>query len=307
MANTPPPSGPRTHHGTTPPPAPRPDQAQGVPLAGITPQLAAQMGLAPGSGNPMSGQSTGSALDFNIPADVVLLPSEGLWYPHGKATLLQQHMTASEENILMDAARILARTQWNDLLTALIRDPDFLPPGKLLPADFTRCLLQARINGYGDEYEVQVLDPFTGKALLAPYNKIRLSAIRNRPLLHRPDADGLFTFMLPVLKKSIRFRLLTNDEYMIQLLDREKKDARGESAVITDRLYAQMVEVDGSKERNYLHRLAMAMPSLDSSKLRLFMDEVEPALDTTMDFVSSTTGNPTFQSKVSLNDSIFYF
>jgi hypothetical protein len=253
-------------------------------------------------GLPINQNQASTVLDFNIPSDIVVLPSEGLWYKHGKGTVLQQNMTSSEENILMDEVRIQQRTQWNDLLTALIRDNDFLPPGNLLPADFTRCLLQARIHGFGDEYDVNVIDPYTGKLLEAPYNKVSLSLVRNRPLTHRPEADGLFTFELPQLKKKVRFRLLTNDEYM-SLLRLNDADSRQK---VTNRLYAQITEVDGNANRHYIRQFSMCIPSYDSLRLRIFMDEVEPALDPTMDFVSSTTGNPTFQSKISLNDSLFY-
>lgn len=297
------PGGPRLHHGATPPPSSRSAAAGNGPLtagasvAASNPQLANMMGL------PGQPSQAAAPMDFNIPSDIVQLPSEGLWYAHGKGEVLLQNMTSSEENILMDEVRIQNRTQWNDLLGVLIRDPDFLPAGNMLPADFTRCLLQARINSYGDEYSVQVMDPFTGKALEAPYNLIHLSEIRNRPLTHRPDADGLFSFELPMRKQTVRFRLLTNDEYM-QLL---ATHAAQPGQKVTNRLFAQIREVDGDSNRNHINQLVRSMPAGDSARLRLFMDEVEPALDNTMNFVSSTTGNPTFQGKISLNDSIFYF
>lgn len=298
----PPLTGPRQHHGLTPPPgtkngatSPAPAGVNRPAALGVTnPALAMAMGL------PSSQQNQNQ--EFNIPSDIVILPSEGRWYPHGKGQLLQQNMTSSEENILMDEARLQLRTEWNDLLTALIRDPDFLPPGNMLPADFTRCLLNARINSYGSEYEVQVIDPFTGKPLASPNNVVDLSLVKNRPLAHHPDENGTFTYLLPMLKLRVRFRLLTNDEYMTLL----RQHAASSTTKVTDRLYAQLVDIEGDTNRNAIAQLARSMPAGDSARLRLFMDEVEPALDPTMDFVSPTTGNPTFQSKISLNDGIFY-
>lgn len=268
-----------------------------VGSASMSPEMAAKMGIRTG------GAPQHSPLEFNIPADMVLLPSQGLHYAHGKTSVLMQDMTSSEENILRDQVRIQNYAQWNDLLGVLIRDEEFLPPGNMLPADFSRCLLHARINGYGDEYEVQVMDPFTSKLLIAPYNKVNLSDVKNKPLTHRPDADGLFSFHLERSNLNVRFRLLSNDEYMVLLRMNENDSSQS----VTNRLYRQVVEVDGNKDRRHIEQLSRGLPALDSMKLRLYMDEVEPALDTTMKFVSSVTGNPTFQRAVSLNDSIFYF
>jgi hypothetical protein len=287
------PSGPTQHHGSTPPPQPRPTGAAPKPtpapasISATNPALAARMGIQGTSGN-------NPVIDFNIPADIVVLPSEGLWYPHGKGQLLQQNMTSSEENILMDETRIQQQTEWNDLLTAIIRDADFLPPGQMLPADFMRCLLQARINSFGSEYEVAVIDPYTDKLLPPPFNKVDLTQVKNRPLLHRPEADGTFVYELPMLKKKVRFRLLLN------------LHGQSPQTKVTDSLYARIVDVDGETNRMYIRQFSQTMPAGDSARLRLMMDEVEPALDPTMTFVSSTTGNPTFQRKISLNDSIFY-
>ncbi len=265
----------------------------------IDPRMAAHMGAGAGMRSV--------PLDFAVASDLVHLPSEGYWYPHGKGSALVQYMTATEENILMDPGRLAARTQWNDLLSATIQDQDFLPPGKLLPADFTRFLLALRITSYGSEYEVAVMDPFTGQALPAPYNKVDLSLVKNRPLTVLPDANGHFTFVLPRLGKTVRFRLLSNDEFMQLLAQREENASRGVPSAVTDRLYAQIVDVDGETNRDYIARFVAALPAGDSAKLRIYMDEVEPALDTTMTFVSPTTGNPTFQRAIRLDDGIFYF
>lgn len=300
------------HYGSTPPPGvpthipptpragePRPTPAAAPAMPAIDPRMAAHMGAGAGMRS--------IPLDFSVGTDLVHLPSEGHWYPHRKGSTLVQYMTAAEENILMDPGRLAARTQWDDLLTATVKDPDFLPPGQLIPADYTRLLLNLRISSYGSEYEVAVMDPFTSKALPAPYNKVDLSQVKNRPLVALPDENGHFTFTLPRLGKTVRFRLLTNEEFMLLLAQREQNAARGIPTAVTDRLYAQIVDVDGETNRDYIGRFVQALPAGDSAKLRIYMDEVEPALDTTMTFVSPTTGNPTFQRSIRLDDGLFYF
>ena len=60
--------------------------------------------------------------DFNLPHDVVTLPSQGKFYKNKKKSLKIGYLTAQDENILISAGR--TNSVINDLVRNKIYEPD---------------------------------------------------------------------------------------------------------------------------------------------------------------------------------------
>ena len=122
-----------------------------------------------------------------------------------------------------------------------------------------------------------------------------------------PDQNLLFDFNLPIRKKLVKFRLLANKEekQITSKAEEMKKFNGGIDITFTERLKAQIMEIDGNKDKLYISRFVDAMPPLDALKLRNYMSEVEPNLDLSYEFTNPNTGRR-FRSIVFLSIRLFY-
>jgi hypothetical protein len=241
--------------------------------------------------------------DFTVISDIVDLPSQGIFYPHKKGSVTVEYLTASDENILTTQGLIRTGTQFDVLLSRKIMDRDFTVDS-LLKGDKTAILLHLRKTGYGSDYQVKVTDPNTGETFDAV---VDLELLKPKPITVMPDEDGLFEYTLPVSKKVITFRILTDKEEttLLKSIESKTKINGGIQAGVTERLKAQIVAVDGNTERMYIHRLVDVLPVRDSLSLRVYMAEVEPDLDLTYEFTNPSTGD-TFQADVPFDIRLFY-
>jgi hypothetical protein len=198
---------------------------------------------------------------------------------------------------------IKAGTQFDVLLERKIKDKDFTVDS-LLRGDKTAILIFLRITGYGNDYPVKVTDPSTGDVF---EEIIDLELIKPKPLVHMPNENGLFTYTLPMTKKIVEFRLLTDKEETTLLRNIQAKTRvnGGIQAGVTERLKTQIVTIDGKNDPMFISRLVDVLPAKDSLSLRVFMSEVEPDLDLTYEFMNPNTGN-TFQADVPFDIRLFY-
>ena len=99
---------------------------------------------------------------FNLPHDVIVLPSGGKYYKTKKKSVKVGYLTASDENILINATK----NGGEGLITQLVRnklyEPD-LKPEDLLEGDLETILIFLRNSSFGPEYIFNVVDPETGK------------------------------------------------------------------------------------------------------------------------------------------------
>jgi hypothetical protein len=241
--------------------------------------------------------------EFTVISDVVELPSQGILYPHKKGSVTVEYLTASDENILTSQGLIRTGTQFDVLLQRKIKDKDF-GVDTLLKGDKTAILLHLRKTGYGSDYPVKVTDPSNGESF---DTVVDLELLQPKPITVLPDEDGLYQFTLPVTKKIVTFRILTDKEESILMKSIESKTKMngGIQASVTERLKAQIVAIDDNAERMYIHRLVDVLPVRDSLALRVYMAEVEPDLDLTYEFTNPNTGN-TFQADVPFDIRLFY-
>ncbi len=252
--------------------------------------------------NPQNYPQAQVAPEFTIASDIVPLPSKGIFYPNGLSEITIEHMTCVSENILTSSNLINSGRVLEELLKRQVKDR--IDIDSLLTGDINAILLQLRIGAYGHEYPVKVTDPETGVEF---DEVVDLTRLKFKELTVMPDENLLFSFNLPIRKKLVKFRLLSSkEEKQIALKSEEMKKHNGQiDSIFTERLKAQIMEIDGNKDKLYISRFVDAMPPLDALKLRNYIMGVEPNLDLSYEFTNPGTGRR-FRYFVFLGPRLFY-
>jgi hypothetical protein len=210
--------------------------------------------------------------NFTLPHDVVLLPSQGIFYKNKKKSLKIGYLTASDENIIMAGANDLTL----NLLRAKIYEPD-IKVEELIEGDVEAILIFLRNTGFGPEITLNLTDPVTKKPFQSNVLLDQLPVISGQ----KPNDDGTFVITLPKTQSSIKLKPLNYGEIMeISKLADSYPQGRVVPK-ITWRLQKEIVEVDGSTDKSVISKFVESMPIVDSKHIRKFMNENEPRLDMT--------------------------
>ena len=210
--------------------------------------------------------------NFTLPHDVVLLPSQGIFYKNKKKSLKIGYLTASDENIIMAGANDLTL----NLLRAKIYEPD-IKVEELIEGDVEAILIFLRNTGFGPEITLNLTDPVTKKPFQSNVLLDQLPIISGQ----KPNDDGTFVITLPKTQSSIKLKPLNYGEIMeISKLADSYPQGRVVPK-ITWRLQKEIVEVDGSTDKAVISKFVESMPIVDSKHIRKFMNENEPRLDMT--------------------------
>ena len=221
---------------------------------------------------------------FEIPTQVVPLPSGGVIYPvdspmHGKSEVAIKAMTAKEEDILTSRALIKKGTVITELLKSAIVEDGF-DPEIMLSGDRNALMITLRATGYGSDYRVEVDCPACGTRSKQNFN---LADLPIKELKLDPVAPGanLFETELPVSKQVVRFKFLTgaDEREMSILAERNKKQGAMVESMVTTRLQYQIVSVGKVTDRTKIGFFIRGMPARDSLHLRKFIDNNEPGID----------------------------
>ena len=214
--------------------------------------------------------------DFNLPHDVVKLPSKGIFYKPRKESLKVGYLTAADENLLLSQ-----NTPKEGLVTSLLRNKIYEPGfdvTQMIDVDVQAILLFLRNTSFGPEYNFRIIDPVTNKEF---ETVIKLDEIDYKSVSNLPDGDGYFTTTLPKTNKKVVCKLLNIKENN-ELDDLSKGYPQGMIAPnITKRLEKQVVEIDGEKDRAQISSFITQMPISDSKYLRKFLGDSEPKMDLT--------------------------
>ena len=94
-------------------------------------------------------------MDFNLPHDVVKLPTKGMFYKPKKESLKVGYLTAQDENVLMSS-----NTNSEGIISTLLRNKIYEPGfdiGQLLNVDIQAILLFLRNTSFGPEYNLSLI------------------------------------------------------------------------------------------------------------------------------------------------------
>jgi hypothetical protein len=220
---------------------------------------------------------THGQMDFNLPHDVVPLPSGGIFYKSKKKNVKVGYLTASDENILVniDGAKTIKESIIIPLLRNKLYERD-IRPEELLEGDVEAILLFLRNTSFGPEYNIIVTDPKTNKRF---ETSIMLDELNIVKPVFQPDENGLFSVTLPVSNAQVKLKLLS-------LIDTMEIDnivnlypVGYNAPIVTTRLSKMIVELNGSTDGNQISTFVQTMPIRDSKFIRSFMKENEPKLD----------------------------
>ena len=62
--------------------------------------------------------------NFNLPHDIVILPSQGIFYKNKKKSVKVGFLTATDENIIASASNIGANAMISNLIRSKLYEPD---------------------------------------------------------------------------------------------------------------------------------------------------------------------------------------
>lgn len=238
--------------------------------------------------------------DYNTPFDVIPLPSKGKTYRGKKSSIKLSYMTTADENILSSPNLL----QSGEFLEVLINRKilDSIRYKDLLPGDRNAIMIWLRATGYGEMYPI-LLNDENGEQF---ETTVDLNTLKTIELTVDPDEDGLFTFVLPLSKKEIRFKLLTCGEldYLDKLIEKEKENNSLVNNYSTYRLERMIVEVDGSRDRTFIKEIANSMRIPDAKKLSEFINTINCDIDLNIEV--TTPGGGSIATFLPLNLNFFW-
>mgnify|MGYP000105955505 CR=1 FL=1 len=149
-------------------------------------------------------------MDFNLPHDVVTLPSGGKYYTSKKKSVKVGYLTASDENTLlnMNPNKTIKESIVLPLLRNKLYESD-IRPEDLLDGDIEALLIFLRNTSFGPEYKISSIDPETGKKFST---EIMLDELDFRKPSQDPNEDGSFTIKLPKSNATVKVKPLTFKE-----------------------------------------------------------------------------------------------
>jgi hypothetical protein len=243
-------------------------------------------------------------VQLQAPFDVIPLPSKGLLYPGQQGNVKVEYMTAMDENILTSPNLIKSGKVLDVLLERKVKESP-VPFDQLLIGDRNAIMIWLRATGYGEMYPVKLTDPSSGVEF---ETEVDLSTLKTKELPEgiEPDERGEFSFVLPRSKKKIKFKLLTvaDEKTISSRAEKYEKATKSQiSNLLTYRLQAQIKEVDGNRDINFIQQFVNIMPAYDSLKFREYSDLIEPGIEMTTE-VEGPTGN--FQAPIALGLNFFW-
>jgi len=213
---------------------------------------------------------------FNAAFDLLPLPSEGKLYASKKPNVRVAYMTTADENILT-SPNLLQSGQFLEILINRKLLETNLRYRDLHVGDRNAIMLWLRATAFGEMYPVTVFDedgnPFE--------TEIDLSALKVKNLGVDPDAEGLFTFTLPVSKAELKFKLLTvgDVEDIEQMIDNDVKQELPVNSANTYKLQRQIVEVNGDRNPASINQFIDNMRIRDAKEFREYIDKIESGVD----------------------------
>lgn len=239
--------------------------------------------------------------NYNAPFDVIPLPSKGKTYRNKKPNIRLAYMTTADENILTSPNLLQSGEFLEILINRKVLEPE-LRYKDLLPGDRNAIMIWLRATGYGEMYPVTLLDeneiPFD--------TEVNLNDLKTKECLVDPDEEGLFSFVLPIMKAQVKFKLLTCgeiDDLEKTILD-EKEKGIPVNNLTTYKFERMIVEVNGSRDRYMIKDFANSMRIADAKSFDNYIDELESGIDLNIEV--TTPGGGSVATFLPLNLNFFW-
>ena len=252
------------------------------------------------------------SMSFVVATEIVDLPSKGQFYPqgsplHGVESLEIRHMTAKDEDILVNKSYITKGVVLDRLLQSVLVDKT-VSVDDLLVGDKNALLVAARITGYGPEYNTKVLCPACGSISENAFDLDEVSSTQANTDLYKASqtANGTFLLTLPNSGVEIQIRPFTGrDEKNIINSNKMRKKNKLPELGLTDQMKKYIVSVNGSENKKDISDFVDVMPALDSRYLRGAYKEIIPNVDLAQHFECPECGHEQ-EMEVPFNTDFFW-
>ena len=223
-------------------------------------------------------------MNFNLPHDVIQLPSGGIFYKSKKKSIKVGYLTAQDENLLsnFDPKLSINESIVLPLLRRKIYEKD-LKADELTDGDVESILLFLRNTSFGPEYTVGVKDPTTDQQFTTT---IMLDELNIKKTTQKPNEDGLFTIKLPMSKSEVVLKMMTLGDRVSLEQEVRNYPIQSISPVVTSRLNKQIVSLNGDTDKLKIASFIESMPIADSKFIRRFVLDNEPKLDLTREVIA---------------------
>lgn len=211
--------------------------------------------------------------------EIVTLPSKGRLYPVdsplSKGEVEIKYMTTKEEDILTTQSYIEKGIVLDKLLESVIVT-EGVTVDDLTIGDKQALLLQTRILGYGNEYQIK----YDGKT-----HTVDLSSLGEVGKPELFNNDRLIEYTLPKSNKTVLLKVLISkeaDEIQKEIdTFKEKGISMGE---VSARLPYIIKSVDGNEEEKSIREFTNnELLAIDSLAIRTYLELITPDIDFTID------------------------
>jgi hypothetical protein len=239
--------------------------------------------------------------NYNAPFDVVPLPSKGKLYKSRKANIKLAYMTTADENILTSPNLLKNGEFLEILINRKLLEPE-LRYKDLLPGDRNAIMLWLRATAYGEMYPVTLYDEND-----EPFDvEINLNELKTIELNVEPDEDGLFSFVMPISKANVRFKLLTCGDIddIEKILENEKEMNIPVNNANTYKLENMIVEFNGETNKTMIRDFVNYMRIGDSKAFNKYVDAIDAGVDLNIEV--GTPGGGSVKTFLPLNLGFFW-
>lgn len=236
---------------------------------------------------------------FNLPTEMVDLPSKGLLYP--KSSLLSEgkievkYMTAREEDILTNQNYIKQGVVIDKLLQSLIVTK--INYDDLLVGDKNAIMVAARILAYGASYEFE----YDGNSQIFDLSKIEPNPLHEDLL---KTTTNEFEYTLPNTGNKITFKLLVHgdDKKIDEEIKGLQKISKDNISEVTVRFSHIITSINGSSDkkdiREFINTYFLAK---DARAFRKYYNEISPNLNMTATLTNSEGGEEDVDLPIGIN------
>ena len=233
-------------------------------------------------------------LTISIPTTFVVLPSSGKYYPeghplHNEEVAEIKYMTTKEEEILNSQTLIQRGLVVDRLLKNILVDTT-IDPRSLIMGDKNALLMAARIDAYGEDYQIVISCP-----LCTEQNELTVNLsdfdIKKAETPSEVSERGNPIITLPRSGAKIEVRFMdSRDEKIINDFLKKSKKMGIENALTLQ--YKQfVVSVNGDPSLHTIATFVSNMAAYDSRHLRTVYRELSPDMDMRFDFSCQYCGN----------------
>jgi len=257
------------------------------------------MGLPPVPEHLAQNQTTNS-LTFVAPTEFVELPSGGRFYQEGHPLYKQEvievrHMTAKEEDILTSQSLLKKGVALDRFLQSLIVDKR-IRTDDLLVGDKNAVLINARVNGYGEDYNTSVTCPNCGTKSRFNFDLENKTVQTGREHLEELEGvqvnDTTVNIILPTTGWNFECRPMTGaDEKALQKSVETRRKRKLSEDMLTQQITMFTVSISGVTDRVQIIQAVNSLPARDSRHLRQTYQKLMPNLDLTQSFDCSECGH----------------